>query len=91
VKVPNKKLVGEVSILNLIAESKAGVIAAEQDLRRNVRAARRAGVPWGTIGAAMGVTKSSASERFGPYPIAKDGRSIRAPRGPRRVVPTTPN
>jgi hypothetical protein len=77
VKVPNKKLVGEVSILNLITERRAEIVAAEQDIRRNVRAARRAGVSWGPIGEALGVTRQSALERFGPYPVHADGRSVR--------------
>lgn len=48
------------------------------DLRRKVRAARRWGCTWAEIGAALGVTGSSAQERFGPLP---KGAGRKAPLG----------
>lgn len=42
--------------------------AAEQELRDAVAAAREAGDPWTAIGAALGVSKQAAAQRFGPRP-----------------------
>lgn len=41
------------------------VSAAEEHLRHAVRAAREAGESWTVIGAALGVSKQAAQQRFG--------------------------
>ncbi|RNL63200.1 hypothetical protein EFK50_16000 [Nocardioides marmoriginsengisoli] len=48
----------------IIAAQKA-IDAAEQELSDAVAAAREAGDPWLMIGAALGVTKQAAYQRFG--------------------------
>lgn len=47
----------------IIAASEA-VDAAESELRAAVRAAREAGDSWAVIGAALGVSKQAAQQRF---------------------------
>lgn len=47
----------------IIAASEA-VDAAESELRAAVRAAREAGDSWTVIGAALGVSKQAAQQRF---------------------------
>jgi hypothetical protein len=47
----------------IIAASEA-VDAAESELRAAVRAAREAGDSWTAIGAALGVSKQAAEQRF---------------------------
>ncbi len=42
--------------------------AAERELRDAVAAARQAGDPWSAIGAALGVSKQAAAQRFGQRP-----------------------
>lgn len=47
----------------IIAASEAAELAADE-LRRAVAAARAAGDPWSMIGAALGVSKQAAQQRF---------------------------
>lgn len=49
----------------IIAARKA-VDAAQDELRAAVAAARSAGDSWTVIGAALGISKQAAHERFGP-------------------------
>lgn len=48
-----------------IVAAQASLTQAEQDLRDAVAAAREAGDPWTLIGAALGVSKQAAAQRFG--------------------------
>jgi hypothetical protein len=50
-----------------IIEAKKVLEAAEQDLRDSVVAAREAGDSWTVIGAALGVTKQAAFQRFAKH------------------------
>lgn len=83
VRVPNRSLVGDVALLNLIAGVKVKQGALEKELTRHVRAARRAGVTWQRIADALGITYQSAQGRWGPYPEKKPRENL--PR--RRAAP----
>ncbi|NNG38222.1 hypothetical protein HJ588_02905 [Flexivirga sp. ID2601S] len=48
-----------------IVAAAEGVEAAERELREAVATARAAGDSWTVIGAALGVTKQAAYQRFG--------------------------
>ena len=48
-----------------IVAGNEAIVAAEQDLRAAVAAARKAGDSWALIGAALGVTKQAEFQRFG--------------------------
>jgi hypothetical protein len=66
--MPTKSVTADVALLNIITAIKRDQGMLEKELRVKVRAARRAGVSWQRIGAALGVTRQSVEERFGPYP-----------------------
>ena len=51
--------------LRRVIAARAGVEAAERELREAVRAARSAGDSWTVIGAALDVTRQAAQKRFG--------------------------
>lgn len=48
-----------------IAAAAKNVAAADEQLRREVAAARAAGESWSVIGIALGVTRQAAYQRFG--------------------------
>ncbi|MCL2732487.1 MAG: hypothetical protein FWE15_20985 [Actinomycetia bacterium] len=56
-----------------------GIDDAHDELRASVAAAREAGDSWTVIGAALGVSRQAAQERFGgqagPTPAQRDGLS----------------
>jgi hypothetical protein len=68
VRVPSKSLKGDVAILNMLTAIKQESADLDEKLTREVRRARRAGVSWQRIGAAIGTTDRAASMRWGPYP-----------------------
>ena len=84
VRVPNRDLRKDVAILNAITAQKRGIEVAERTLTKYVRQARRYGVTWTVIGAALGITQQAASHRWGPYPEGKPkpGRKPRPPQMP---------
>ena len=93
--VPSPPLQRDVAVLNLIAAQKRTVRQAEADLTKMVRRARRLGVTWERIGQALGVTRQSASLRWGPYPIdsppgKRGGRAARRPKGSVKADLTKP-
>lgn len=55
----------DASHFRTIIAAASGVSAAEETLRDAVRAARTAGESWTVIGAALGVSKQAAQQRFG--------------------------
>jgi hypothetical protein len=67
--VPSKSLKGDVAILNMLTAIKQESSDLDAKLTREVRRARRAGVSWERIGAALGITVQAASQRWGPYPV----------------------
>lgn len=75
--MPTKSVRGDVALLNAITLLKRNRVDLEKSLRIQVRAARRAGVSWERIGAALGVSRQACEKRWGPYPID-------APKVPRR-------
>jgi hypothetical protein len=77
VHVPSKTLRGDVALLNMLTAIKQESVDLDAKLTREVRRARRAGVSWERIGAALGISVQAASQRWGPYPVD-------APRVPRR-------
>lgn len=55
----------DASHFRAIVAAAAAVESAELDLRAAVRAARAAGDSWTIVGAALGVSKQAAQQRFG--------------------------
>lgn len=51
--------------LSAVASVVRTITLAEDLLRRNVTVARKAGASWERIGAALGVTRSAAWQRYG--------------------------
>jgi len=50
--------------LSLLAETVAKLALAEDELKENVQLVRSCGATWDEIGAALGVTKQAARQRF---------------------------
>ena len=86
VRVPNSVLVQDVKLLNGLTKMKLELVTLEGAIRRDVRAARRAGATWQKIGRAVGVSTQAASRRWGPYPE----KSPRVPRARRAPVEASP-
>lgn len=75
VAVGDRRLVAQVALVEAIAAQKRQLVAADQNLTRLVRRARRAGVPWREVGRALGVTFQTAQGRYGPYPVKASKRA----------------
>lgn len=56
-----------------IIAAQADVASAEDKLRQAVAAARLAGDPWVIVGAALGITRQAAQQRFGNSPDTTEG------------------
>jgi hypothetical protein len=67
--MPTKSLRRDVSLLNVLTLLKQNRRELDQEIERQVRAARRAGASWERIGEALGVTASACEKRWGPYPL----------------------
>ncbi len=53
------------ALLRSLAPAATGLAALEASIREQVEELRRRGVTWERIGAAMGVTRQAAQQRFG--------------------------
>jgi hypothetical protein len=69
IRVPSKTLKGDVAILNMLTAIKQESVDLDAKLTREVRRARRAGVTWERIGAALGTSAQATAKRWGPYPV----------------------
>lgn len=69
--VPNPVLARDVDRLNALTKLKLERVRLEVEIRREVRAARRAGATWAKVGEALGVSLQAAQDRYGPYPVTK--------------------
>lgn len=50
-----------------IVAARANLVAAEEELRAAVEAARKAGDSWTMIGAALDISRQAAQQRFGRH------------------------
>lgn len=62
---PSKHPARDATHFRAIVTAAAGVNVAEERLHEAVQAARAAGDSWTVIGAALGVSKQAAQQRFG--------------------------
>jgi hypothetical protein len=63
---PGWESLSDDDLLRTLRPAAAAVGAVEQTLREHVDSLRRRGVTWEQIGAALGVSRQSAWERFSP-------------------------